>query len=132
MSSEQRETVSSEQRDRKMAALLFTALALLGAAQCHSELDGLVQAQSDVEGLVQAPGDVEGLVQAPNNMEGLVQTPGDVESSVQTPGGMEGLLQSHVLWRHGDRTPINPYPTDPYRWGSYVRLISCFMACLMA
>ncbi len=24
-----------------------------------------------------------------------------------------------VLYRHGDRTPIKPYPTDPYRNESY-------------
>uniref|UniRef100_A0A6B2EF65 acid phosphatase n=1 Tax=Phlebotomus kandelakii TaxID=1109342 RepID=A0A6B2EF65_9DIPT len=25
------------------------------------------------------------------------------------------LVFAHVMYRHGDRTPIDPYPTDPYR-----------------
>ncbi|XP_059611252.1 prostatic acid phosphatase isoform X2 [Phlebotomus argentipes] len=25
------------------------------------------------------------------------------------------LVFAHVMYRHGDRTPINPYPNDPYR-----------------
>ena len=27
---------------------------------------------------------------------------------------LEGLKLVHLLYRHGDRTPIKPYTTDPY------------------
>lgn len=37
-------------------------------------------------------------------------------SQVTLPGK---LVFAHVLYRHGDRTPIKPYPTDPYGNISY-------------
>ena len=27
------------------------------------------------------------------------------------------LLSVHVLYRHGERTPVDPYPNDPYKVG---------------
>jgi len=32
---------------------------------------------------------------------------------------LAGLKLVHLLYRHGDRTPIKPYPTDPYKDQSY-------------
>ncbi|XP_036323007.1 uncharacterized protein LOC118736947 [Rhagoletis pomonella] len=29
------------------------------------------------------------------------------------------LILAHVLYRHGDRTPIEPYPTDPWKKREY-------------
>uniref|UniRef100_A0A0K8V6W7 Lysosomal acid phosphatase n=1 Tax=Bactrocera latifrons TaxID=174628 RepID=A0A0K8V6W7_BACLA len=50
------------------------------------------------------------------------------------PVALKGkLIFSHVLFRHGDRTPIEPYPTDPWKnreywpvgWGELTNVSIC-------
>lgn len=36
-------------------------------------------------------------------------------ASSQSPESEDKLLFAHVLYRHGDRTPIDPYPNDPWK-----------------
>lgn len=36
-------------------------------------------------------------------------------ASSQQPESEDKLLFAHVLYRHGDRTPIDPYPNDPWK-----------------
>lgn len=36
-------------------------------------------------------------------------------TSSQQPESEDKLLFAHVLYRHGDRTPIDPYPNDPWK-----------------
>lgn len=36
-------------------------------------------------------------------------------ASSQYPESEDKLLFAHVLYRHGDRTPIDPYPNDPWK-----------------
>ncbi|XP_035900613.1 prostatic acid phosphatase [Anopheles stephensi] len=51
-----------------------------------------------------------------------------VNATTNSNGGEGKLIFAHVLFRHGDRTPIDPYPNDPWKdpshwtadWGQLV------------
>lgn len=46
----------------------------------------------------------------------IVAVTSSTDEAVKVPGK---LIFAQILYRHGDRTPIKPYPTDPYGNNSY-------------
>ena len=44
-----------------------------------------------------------------------------------TVKGERSLISVNLLYRHGDRTPIDPYPNDPYK----VETLSSSFSCLI-